>query len=319
MSKGLHGFGINVDLNHFDKKSFDQVLDILTKLQVKWLRLEIDYFKYSDSANFKYLVSFCKKVHAEGFIIVGLLSQFIPLTALNLFYPSLQNKPVLKYLKEYLLFINILVPSLKKYISAWEIWNEQNSKRFWVQSPSPHEYVQFFKMVRNVIKKHDSNTQIIFGGLYGNDITPIYPVPQSIVYMGFIEKSLQLGVGRDVDYFAFHPYTRDCYISYKNRTEILDGIKKKINELKDRYPQLPLIISEIGVSRLLNPRLSYKDISFIYKSLLDYCNSLKIPMCIYALADSHPKYYFILNPDRDFGFLDHSLKKKDLLHHFLKK
>lgn len=314
----LSGFGVNVDLNHFSKSDIDILISTLLKLKARWVRLEIDYLKYVHEEKLEAIDYFCTQCVKHDIVVVGLFSMFVPASIKNLFFPHHVHTPVMSNMESFLKFVSSAVHRWKKYIFYWEIWNEQNSKRFWVNTPSPAEYVSFLKQIREIIHKENSQIKILFGGVNGNDITPMMYMPKKYFhYKGFIEECIRLGADQYVDMFAFHPYTLSCYISLKKPDQIADEIISRITETVEKYRDHTLVISEIGVSPLLNPKLDAAGIAYIYKRILSFCEDNSVPVSIYTLADQHSSHYGSFNPDRDFGFLDYDLKEKDLLKEFI--
>jgi hypothetical protein len=315
----ISGFGVNVDLNNFSENEVDKIIKALIKLKVSWVRLEICYIKYTFSQRVGIMLYFCKLCQKNNIQIVALLTQFVPGSLKNVFFPHHSYTPVTLNIKSFLNFVEYISNVLNKQIFYWEIWNEQNSKRFWTSTPSPAEYVDFLKKVRIIILKNQPKAKIIFGGINGNDVTPIIKLPKNIVqFKGFIMQSLDLGVAKYVDMIAFHPYSLSCYVSVKNREKIFLDIKRNIMETIKKYKSSKLIISEIGVSPVLNFKINSYDVAVIYKKLVKLAKKLDIPICIYALSDNSPKHYSVVNPDRDFGFLDHNLNEKQLFKEFMK-
>lgn len=314
----LTGFGVNVDLNHFNTSDIDRLIEALNTLQARWVRLEIDYLKYVHKEELEALDYFCTQCNKRDIVVVGLFSQFVPASFSNLFFPHHIHAPVMSNMDIFLKFVKSAVNRWKNHIHYWEIWNEQNSKRFWINKPSPAEYVSFLKEIQIAIHTVNPQAKILFGGVNGNDITPMMYMPKRYFhYTGFIEECIRLGADQYVDMFAFHPYTLSCYISFKKPSSIAEEIISRIKETKEKYGKEQLVVSEIGVSPLLNPRLDAAGIAWIYKEILNYCDSIQIPVSIYTLADQHGSHYGSLNPDRDFGFLDYNLEKKDLLQEFI--
>lgn len=318
--KKLTGVGINVYINHFDTQSLESLLSSLKLLRIKWIRLEVCSEKYSSVDKLRFLGEFARKCVQEGIVVVGLISDFIPLTYQSVFHPEKKYRSVFDRKKSLGEFIKKVVHEVYPFISHWEIWNEQNTKRFWVRDPSPLEYMTFLREISSTIRSLQKNATIIFGGIFGNDLKPIYSfIPNSVIYRkGFIEACLQDGMSEIVDHVAFHPYTRKCYFSIASPQSIAQSIKDSIHLMREKYHDLPLIISEIGVSPILNPRMTAAGIAQVYKDVIDYCEKIDLPVCIYALSDQHEKHYGIVNPDRDFGFIDYHLKPKELLEEYLK-
>ncbi len=313
MISKLIGIGLNVDLNHFDTKSINKIITSLKKLRIKWIRVEIDYFKYQSLEKRKflfYLLASCKK---ENILVVGLFSQFVAGNFKSIFFPDVYHKPVIHYLDEYVRFVEDIVNNYKDYIYYWEIWNEQNSKRFWINPPNAKEYVNFLAIITNLIKKVDPTSKIIFGGIVGNDVTPLFALPESITqYKNFIEESISYGADRYVDHYGFHPYTLDCYISFKNKYQLLDIIKERIYETRSKYEKRSLIITEFGISHLLQLQIKEEDIAYIYRNLYQFLEALDIPICFYTLIDLDNRHFSRLNPEAGFGLLNSSLEEKKL-------
>ena len=314
----LTGFGVNVDLNHFTSSDIDVLISSLQKLKVRWVRLEIDYLKYVEPEKLEAIDYFCDQCLKNNIAVVGLFSQFVPASLRNLFFPHHLHTPVMSNMKPFLSFVTTVVHRWKNNIFYWEIWNEQNSKRFWINKPSPKEYVTFLKQIHTIIRVQNPRAKLLFGGVNGNDITPMMYMPKHYFhYKGFIEECINLGAAKYVDMFAFHPYTLSCYISFKTADQIAAEIIARIQETYEKYKSQRLVISEIGVSPLLNPKLDPKGIAHIYKKIISYCETIDIPISIYALADQLSSHYGALNPDRDFGFLDYELQEKELLKEFI--
>ncbi len=314
----IKGLGLNVDLNHFDDSSIKKIIKSLKKLQVNWVRIEIDYFKYQDPKKIGHLLIFFKACHKEQIVVVGLFSQFVPGNIKNVLFSHHSNISVLEYLDNYLFFVEQIVKQCKKYVFYWEIWNEQNSKRFWIKRPNAKEYVTFLQKMSELIQTISPSSEIIFGGIVGNDVTPIVFLPNQFTqYVNFIEESISHGANDHVHHYGFHPYVLDCYISFKNKDQLLQLLKKRIYETRQKYPQYSLIITEFGISAMLQLNIREEDIAYIYKNLLEFLYDLEIPLCIYTLIDLDDKHFFTFNPERGFGLLTELLEEKKMFTHLL--
>lgn len=318
--KNITGLGMNVYLNHYDKESFHKLIETILLLKVSWIRLELCSYKFNDVKTIKKLHEFILMCKEKNILVVGLLADFIPLNTLNVFFPELRQKAVSSRIDSYLGFIDNLLTYLSKDIYIWEIWNEQNTKRFWVKSPSAKEYVFFAKQIACHIKLKQKDARFIFGGVFGNDVDKVYGfIPNSIIAEEkYIHRAINYGASKYLDYYAFHPYTRECFISVSSAEEIACSIINSIKKTLKYYKAIPLIITEIGVSPILNFRINAFFIAKIYKEVINFCNEKSIPVCIYALSDQSDIHYGRLNPDRNFGFLDYHLNAKDLLKEFKK-
>lgn len=314
----INGLGMNVYLNHYDKKSIKKLLNTLILLKISWIRLEICSKKYNDPVSLEALSDFVKLCKFNKIVVVGLFSDFIPLTSMSVFFSEKLLKPIHTDVDRYLIFVNEIVKKLSSEVCIWEIWNEQNTRRFWGKVPSSIEYTEFVKKIATEIRGIKKDAKIMFGGIFGNDVDPVYRfIPNSIIANPkYIHEAINHKVGDYVDYYAFHPYTRECYFSLSTSKEIAKSIIDSIKKTQKYYTGLPLIVSEIGVSPVLNLRLNSKEIAKIYHEVINFCLGINLPVCIYALSDQSSVHYGILNPDRNFGFLDYHLNVKQLLKEF---
>jgi len=318
MPKTISGVGFNVHLHYYDAVARATMLDALVALGARWIRLEIDIFSYSNATQVNGLRQFCQACNQHNIVVVGLLYRFTPLTLRSVFFPETQYPPIFRQLRQLEQRIPLLVNLLKSEVGHWEIWNEQNTSRFWSGRPNALEYMQFLRSIKQMIFASDPEAVIVYGGLscIANQVSS-----QSVLtdYRRFLSDSLDSGAADEVDLFSFHPYTLQCYLSlYPNPRSVTDGIKRKIEEIWRQFGQLPSLITEIGVSPILNLGLTSKVIAKMYVELEMHCEQENIPVAFYVLADPQPTHYGLINPDRSFGFLDHDLRPKPLYWEYLR-
>ena len=81
-------------------------------------------------------------------------------------------------------------------VAAYEIWNEENTVRFWPSGVNPAQYVALLKAAYPAVKASDPNAKVLFGGMALND----YP---------FVEACYAVApdLGSYFDVMATHPYT----------------------------------------------------------------------------------------------------------------
>jgi polysaccharide biosynthesis protein PslG len=78
-------------------------------------------------------------------------------------------------------------------ITAYEIWNEENSPTFWRPAPDPAAYARLYLAARAAIHRADPSTPVLVGGLANS--TP------------FLSQLLTVpGVAGQIDGIAVHPY-----------------------------------------------------------------------------------------------------------------
>ncbi|MGO9322625.1 MAG: cellulase family glycosylhydrolase [Solirubrobacteraceae bacterium] len=71
--------------------------------------------------------------------------------------------------EEYAAFVGALARHLGTKVSAYEIWNEEDSSSWWGGGPNPSAYAQLLKATYPAIKAADPSATVVLGGLTGND------------------------------------------------------------------------------------------------------------------------------------------------------
>jgi len=94
---------------------------------------------------------------------------------------------------DYADFMRYVAARYAGQVSAWEVWNEENTSRFWSTGPSASEYVPLLKAANGAVKTADPDALVVFGGVSQND----YP---------FIEGAYAAGAKGYFDVMAVHPY-----------------------------------------------------------------------------------------------------------------
>jgi hypothetical protein len=89
-------------------------------------------------------------------------------------------------------------------VDSWQIWNEQNSGKYYAPAPDPAAYARIVADASAAIRARDPNAEIVLGGMWGppgaHSVTPVdaylrrlYAVP---------------GSKATFDAIALHPYHR---------------------------------------------------------------------------------------------------------------
>jgi len=94
---------------------------------------------------------------------------------------------------DYANFMRYLASRYAGQVSAWEVWNEENTSRFWSTGPSPASYVSLLQAAYPAVKQGDPNALVVFGGVSQNDYA-------------FIEGAYAAGAKGSFDVMAVHPY-----------------------------------------------------------------------------------------------------------------
>jgi len=94
---------------------------------------------------------------------------------------------------DYADFMRFVASRYAGKVSAWEVWNEQNTSRFWSTGPSPSEYASVLRAAYPAVKAADPGAAVVFGGVSQNDYS-------------FIEGAYAAGAKGYFDVMAVHPY-----------------------------------------------------------------------------------------------------------------
>jgi hypothetical protein len=95
---------------------------------------------------------------------------------------------------DYANFMSFLASRYRGQVQAWEIWNEENTSRFWSTGPNAAAYAGLLRAAYPAVKAADPNAIVVFGGTFGNDT-------------GFISGAYQAGAKGYFDVMAVHPYS----------------------------------------------------------------------------------------------------------------
>jgi hypothetical protein len=71
--------------------------------------------------------------------------------------------------QDYAAFVGALAERFGTRVSAYEIWNEEDSSGWWAGGPNPTAYAQLLKAAYPAIKVADPSATVVLGGLTGND------------------------------------------------------------------------------------------------------------------------------------------------------
>ncbi len=94
---------------------------------------------------------------------------------------------------DYANFMHFVATRYAGRVSAWEVWNEENTSRFWSSGPSPSAYVPLLKAAYPAVKAADPGAVVVFGGLSQNDYS-------------YVEGAYAAGAKGYFDVMAVHPY-----------------------------------------------------------------------------------------------------------------
>lgn len=297
-------YGVNITIKDTSRGALERLLSLIGELKFGLVRLEFDWYEPVDEA---FMDDFVAALSEREVRILGLLTGLVPGTLMNLFGNSKFRQP-LDELEAFLEYLRRVVSRYKDRIRDWEIWNEQNTARFWLRRPSAEEYARVLKASAPAIKAIDPGARVMMGSICGNDVDFLAPgIPK-----GYLQAVLDCDTASLVDAYGFHPYTWSCYASFDSVDSTVQGIQKRIDHFFQLYPKLgkPSWITEIGISRTW-VRLTEEAIARVYMALLEDLCRRDIPTILWCLTDFDDAHYVPGNPETAFGLasLDGRLNK----------
>lgn len=303
--------GVNFVEKFIDRNKLKTVFERLAQLNMSWIRLEFDFNEFFASKNdFSSFQKICRLAEKNHINVLGLVNIKVPGNLSNLLDPKRKYPYVLDHQKRYAEFLKLIVNKFKDHIKYWEIWNEQNTRRFWINEPSPKDYSNFLVISKNIIKKYQKEAKIVYGGILGDDKNKLVIGHRP----GFYKESLEYLDEKDFDYANFHPYIRECYVTLKTKQKLLKKFKDKFMEIIKYSHSLRnkhIFFTEFGISRKYN-RLAPKDIADIYFELYDLCRQHKVVLFLWTLAGPYGKDYSRFNPETSFDLLDKDMEPTEL-------
>jgi hypothetical protein len=299
-------FGINLTIKRSDDEYRIKIIELLKTLRVEIVRLEFDWYHEVDPA---VMELFVEALNDAGIQVLALLTGLVPGSLRNVFgNPSSYRQPY-DELDAYLHFVERLGKQYSGQVRYWEIWNEQNTARFWLRKPKAREYFKVAEQSAARLRALIPNCQIVIGSICGNDVDRLAPN----IRPGYLRELLDLGIDDHVDIYGIHPYTMACYLSLKSRDKTIAQIKSRVDHFQSAYSDItkPVWITEIGISRTW-VRLSMHDIAMVYHELIRDFKERDMATMLWCLTDFDDAIYIPGNPEKSFGLADTNLKMNEI-------
>ncbi len=121
-------------------------------------------------------------------------------------------------------------------ITVWQIWNEQNSSKYYAPKVDIRGYAALLKTTAGAIRAVDPSAEIVLGGMWG---------PQSARYVvttnrKYLTKLYELGAAEDFDAIAVHPYADNAKLS----VDQLESVRRLALKHGDR--DVRMWVTEVG-------------------------------------------------------------------------
>jgi hypothetical protein len=138
--------------------------------------------------------------------------------------------------QDYAEFVAAMAHRLAPWVSAYEIWNEEDEPRWWTGAPDPAAYVRLLQATYPAVKAADPAATVVLGGLTGND----YPFLEGIYAAGGKGYFDAVGVHTDTACNVLSPYDflrdtnnrliPDSFLAYRevHAVEVANGDDKPI-------------------------------------------------------------------------------------------
>jgi len=142
---------------------------------------------------------------------------------------------------DYANFMRFVATRYAGRVSAWEVWNEENTSRFWPSGPSPAAYVPLLKAAYPAVKAADPGATVVFGGVSQNDYS-------------YIEGAYAAGAKGYFDVMAVHPYPGPSapeaawYSNGRITPTSFSGFREVRSSMLARGDNKPIWLTEFGWS-----------------------------------------------------------------------
>ena len=121
-------------------------------------------------------------------------------------------------------------------IEAWQIWNEQNSRKYYGPRPNVRRYAALLEGAANHIRREDPKAEVILGGMWGPpDADVVVPTEEYLQRLYRIR-----GVKSAFDSVAVHPYAG----RFSSVVSQLRGVRKVLQRAGDR--RTGMWVTEVG-------------------------------------------------------------------------
>jgi hypothetical protein len=121
-------------------------------------------------------------------------------------------------------------------ITTWQIWNEQNSPKYFAPKVDVGRYAALLKSAAAGIRSVDPTAEIVLGGMWGPQSASQVVTPTKT----YLQRLYALGAADSFDSIAIHPYANNA----KSSIAQLQSARRVVNEAGDSGAGL--WVSEIG-------------------------------------------------------------------------
>jgi len=175
------------------KQAKHREADLLSASGSRWVRLHVQW-RDTEQKRGRY-DPYWMRQYEEAIRLARRAGQRVLVMAYNApaWASGSRTRNVPRHPRSFARFMGGLAQRLGPGVDAYEIWNEQNTRRFWSTGSDPVAYTRLLRAAYPAIKRADPTAKVVFGGLSTNDY-------------GYIEAAYAAGAKGSFDVMATHPY-----------------------------------------------------------------------------------------------------------------
>ncbi len=194
---------------------------MLRQAGIGWVRSDFDWRSIERKPgewNFTAFDKIVGECEAEGVQLLPILGYSVPWA-----------HPAHEHLDAWGGYVKRVIEHYGRRLPVLEVWNEQNIPGFW-KEPNPTNYLALLRRTYEVVKAHDPELRVSFGGTAG-------------MPFGFIEEVYKLGGAKYFDLISVHPYTHPGAPEGR-----VDRDLEKLRAIMAKYgdAEKPVWITEVG-------------------------------------------------------------------------
>lgn len=227
-------YGVCAHVSRGELEIAPQEFKRMHEADINWVRTDFDWHGIAPKRgtwNFRRLDKLIQIAKREKINLLPILDYSVPWAT-----------PAWKHLDAWGEYVRRTVSRYAKELPYWEVWNEQNIRGFWRDTPSGKNYALLLKRACEEIRKIDSKLIVLYGGTAG-------------VPLGYIEDSFRAGAGKYFDVMNIHPY------HWPGTPEMMIPEFRELKKLMKKYnlEDKPIWITEVGWSTARPPVL-YREV-----------------------------------------------------------
>lgn len=185
--------GVSFNCLHASPRDRAAVFDDLRAARVAWVRINVNWDGLERSRgrySGRYLASLDRCIAQARSRQIRVLVVFLGTPAWARSGGTVVTPP--KHPADYATALRFLATRYRSDVSAWEIWNEENSRAFW-RNGSAHDYVRLLRDSYRAVKRAAPGALVVFGGMLRNDAA-------------WLTACYRAGAKGYFDVLATHPY-----------------------------------------------------------------------------------------------------------------